>query len=60
MNTDQFRAMLDLGRDGDGGTLGVRPAMVCQDTQHAGERSVVADGLLVASFAQESVIRPFA
>jgi acyl-CoA thioesterase II len=44
---------LDLENTHDGRTLGVRRAMVYQDTQHAGERRVVATGTILVDRADE-------
>jgi acyl-CoA thioesterase-2 len=44
---------LDLENTHDGRTLGVRRAMVYQDTQHAGERRVVATGTILVDRGDE-------
>jgi acyl-CoA thioesterase-2 len=53
LTIDQFRAVLDLGRDGDGRTLGLRRAVVYQDTQQLGERRIVATGAILVDRADD-------
>ena len=44
---------LDLENTHDGRTLGVRRAVVYQDTQHVGERRVVATGTILVDRADD-------